>query len=201
MPGRVRKVELDHPNRTHKSDVVVFKQGRLNLLFSFGVSRLYDTVPRYVRYSERCIILRAIRSYGRAYAGVETLLLASWCFHPRSIAKLEIISVENVYIRILFLTIESTIRSILTDSLSFSRHRGSDDFSNRVARPRFLRSSLVLQFFNRNSSHASLSDEFDRKYERNETNWKYFPSKSRLYQRKRLQRSIDLWQDVWSWFL
>lgn len=120
MPGRVRKVELDHPNRTHKSDAVVFKQGRPNLLFSFGVSRLYDTVPRYVQYSERCIILPAIRSYGRAYAGVETLLLTSWSFDPRSITKLEIISVESC---LLFVFRSSrSCKSVSCFSLSNRRH-------------------------------------------------------------------------------
>lgn len=172
MPGRVRKVELDHPNRTHKSDAVLFKQGRLNLLFSFGVSRLYDTVPRYVQYSERCIILPAIRSYGRAYAGVETSLLASWSFDPRSITKLEIISVESC-LPFVFRSSRSCI-SVSCFSLSNRPH------------VRLLRSSLVLRFFNRNSSHASPSDEFKRKYERNETNWKYYLSKSCSYQRKRL---------------
>lgn len=195
MPGRVRKVELDHRNRTHKSDAVVFKQGRLNLLFSFGVSRLYDTVPRYVQYSERCIILPAIRSYGRAYAGVETSLLASWSFDPRSITKLEIISVESCLL-FAFRSSRSCI-SVSCFSLSNRRHvrfsrilsdlsRISFVFATPFARRQFLRSSLVLQFSNRNSSHASPSDEFKRKHERNETNWKYYLSKSCSYQRKRL---------------
>lgn len=203
IPGRVRKVELDHPNRTHKSDAVALKQGRLNLLFSFGVSRLYDTVPRYVQYSERCIILRAIRSYGRAYAGVETSLLASWSFDPRSITKLEksyrsnrvscscFDRLDRVYPYLVFhYRIDDT----------FDSHGFSFVFCDTVVAMIFLTaSSVVVNFFVRLLSCNFLIEICRMRLLRtnsientNETNWKYFLSKSRLYQRKRslIDRSL-----------